>query len=81
MVYEIEELLEKYLRWLKDKTILREIEDTVEITTPYLDRHNDFLQIYVKRDQGGFIITDDGYIINDLKLSGCELDSGIFLPN
>ena len=33
--------------WLKDKTTLREVDgEWVEITTPYLDRHNDALQIY-----------------------------------
>ena len=47
----------------------------VEITTPYLDRHNDYLQIYVKKTNGGFLLTDDGYIIDDLKQSGCKLDS------
>ncbi len=75
MINEIQDLLDKYLRWLKDKTVLRQIKDWVEITTPYLDRHNDYLQIYVKRDNNGFILTDDGYTIGDLRQSGCELES------
>ncbi|MDI6736266.1 MAG: DUF1829 domain-containing protein [bacterium] len=75
MIYEIQDLIDKYLRWLKDKTVLRQIKDWVEITTPYLDRHNDYLQIYAKRDNGGFILTDDGYTIGDLRQSGCELES------
>ena len=45
-VAEIEKLLNDYRAWLKDRTTLREINGTwVEITTPYLDRHNDALQI------------------------------------
>lgn len=75
MINEIQKLLEQYLIWLKDKTILRQIDDWVEITTPYLDRHNDYLQIYVKRENGNFILSDDGYIVEDLKRSGCELGS------
>ena len=75
MINEIQELLDNYLRWLKDKTALRQVQDWVEITTPYLDRHNDYLQIYVKRSNGGYILTDDGYIIGDLRQSGCELES------
>lgn len=75
MIDEIQDLLNRYLSWLKDKTTLRQIEDWVEITTPYLDRHNDYLQIYVKQDNGGFILTDGGYIINDLHQSGCDLES------
>jgi hypothetical protein len=75
MSNEIKDLIEKYLNWLKDKTVLREIGDYVEITTPYLDRHNDYIQIYVKREDGTFLITDDGYIINDLEQSGCKLET------
>lgn len=75
MIDEIQKLLDQYLLWLKDKTAIRQVHDWVEITTPYLDRHNDYLQIYVKRENGGFVITDDGYTIDDLRRSGCELES------
>lgn len=75
MISEVQSLLDRYLVWLKDRTALREVEDSVEITTPYLDRHNDYLQIYAKRENGGFLLTDDGYTLDDLKLSGCSLDS------
>ncbi len=75
MVEEIQLLMDQYLAWLRDKTKLRQINDFVEITTPYLDRHNDYLQFYVKRSNGGFVLTDDGYIIEDLKRSGCKLDT------
>jgi hypothetical protein len=75
MIDEIQDLLDRYLVWLKDKTALRQVKDSIEITTPYLDRHNDYMQIYVKRDNGGYILTDDGYTIGDLQQSGCELES------
>lgn len=76
MIDEIENLLDNYSRWLKDKTILKKIESGwIEITTPYLDRHNDCLQIYARRDGNGLQLTDDGYIINDLINSGCPLDT------
>jgi len=45
MITDVQALLDKYIAWLKDKNILREVKDWVEITTPYLDRHNDYLQI------------------------------------
>lgn len=75
MIQEIEALLDAYATWLKDRTSLRQIEGWVEITTPYLDRHNDYLQIYAKRERSGFLLTDDGYIISDLEQSGCKLES------
>lgn len=75
MIEEIQKLLDEYILWLKDKTKLRQINQWIEITTPYIDRHNDCLQIYVKRENGKFFLTDDSYIIQDLKHSGCNLDS------
>ena len=75
MIYEIQRLLDEYLTWLRDRTTLRQIDDWVEITTPYLDRHNDCIQIYAKRQDGGFLLTDDGFTINDLEESGCRLNS------
>lgn len=53
----------------------RQLDDWVEITTPYLDRHNDYLQIYARRQNGSYILTDDGYILSELELSGCKLES------
>lgn len=75
MIHEIQRLLDDYIAWLKDKTMLRQIDDWVEITTPYLDRHNDYIQIYAKRENAGFTLTDDGYTIDDLEQSGCKLQS------
>lgn len=75
MTQDVQKLIDNYWAWLKDKTVLRELNDWVEITTPYLDRHNDYLQIYAKRDNGGYILTDDGYTIDDLEQSGCKLGS------
>ncbi|MYJ86800.1 MAG: DUF1828 domain-containing protein [Rhodobacteraceae bacterium] len=76
MIYNIEELLDNYCAWLKDRTKFRAFENYVEITTPYLDRHNDYLQIYARHDiNGGFVLSDDGYILDDLELSGCKINS------
>ncbi len=69
-----EALLKQYFNWLKDKTFLKEVNDEwIEITTPYLDRHNDCLQIYLRREGANFLLTDDGYILDDLNSSGCDL--------
>lgn len=77
MVRDIEQLLDDYRAWLKDRTVLREISDQwLEITTPYLDRHNDALQIYARRENGGYVLSDDSYTIHDLEASGCALRTG-----
>ena len=75
MIEEIQHLIDQYMVWLKDKTVLRQVKDWVEITTPYFDRHNDCVQIYAKKENSGYILTDDGYTIDDLEQSGCKLQS------
>ena len=73
MIHKVQMLLDSYYRWLRNQTALREFKDWIEITTPYLDRHNDCLQIYVRHVNGEFELTDDGYIIEDLEHSGCNI--------
>jgi Domain of unknown function DUF1829/Domain of unknown function DUF1828 len=75
MIADIQRLMDAYHAWLKEKSVLRQIDQWVEITTPYLDRHNDYLQVYAKQLNGGFLLTDDGYTIDDLEQSGCKLES------
>ena len=73
MILEVQQLMHEYTTWLREKTTLRQIAQSVEITTPFIDRHNDYIQIYAQKTEGGYLLTDDGYTINDLELSGCKL--------
>ena len=75
MIQDIQRLLDDYHAWLESKIALRQFEQWVEITTPYLDRHNYYLQIYVKQADGGFVLADDGYTVDDLEQAGCKLES------
>ncbi len=75
MIAEIEQLTEKYLDWLRDEITFRQRGQTVEVTAPFLDRHNDYIQFYAKRDANGLLLTDHGYTISDLEMSGCQLDT------
>lgn len=65
-------LIDSYLTWLKKKITLKNIDDVLEITSPFMDRNNDYLQIYVKQNANKLTLTDDGNIINELLLSGCD---------
>ena len=75
MTTEMKSMLDRYWTWLRDKTTLREIDDIIEITTPHLDRHNDALQIYARRRDAGFLLSDGGYVLDDLEMSGCSIDT------
>ncbi len=75
MMSDIQRHMDDYWLWLKKKTQLKAIRDSIEITTPFLDRHNDYIQIYVVKEGDMYRITDDSYTINDLEDSGCNLES------
>jgi len=75
MSKECSKLVAAYLAWLKTKITVRDINGVCEITTPFVDRHNDRLQIYVTKRDGRLVLSDDGYIISDLQTSGCRVDT------
>jgi len=76
LIQDIQSLLDEYTLWLKDKTVIGQIDDNwVKITTPHLDRHNDCIEFYARQQGNGYLLSDDGYIVNDLRSSGCELDT------
>ena len=70
---ECEQLIEDYVKWLRKGLSIESLEKACELTTPFLDRHNDHLQIYAVKQNGKIVLTDDGYILSDLRTSGVEL--------
>ncbi len=66
-------LVDDYVEWLRGKIKAKDIEGYCEITTPFLDRHNDHIQVFVSQSENGMRISDDGYILSDLEMSGCDL--------
>ncbi|WP_341877633.1 DUF1829 domain-containing protein [Defluviitalea saccharophila] len=66
-----------YLNWLKENIEEYKINNTAyRITTPFLDRNNDYTEVYlIKQANDDFILTDDGYTINELELSGFSIKS------
>ncbi|MGI6704532.1 MAG: DUF1829 domain-containing protein [Clostridia bacterium] len=69
------DFINSYIEWLRTKIHINEINGYYEISTPFLDRHNDHLHIYVKQEGEKIVITDDGYIIGDLLMTGCDISS------
>jgi len=72
---DCEQLIRSYGDWLKTKFTTKDVNGVCEITTPFLDRHNDRLQIYVCQTDRGLRLTDDGYILNDLEMCGCPVET------
>ena len=56
------------------ENINKEISQGIyRVTLPYLDRHNDQVEVYIKRNADDFTITDDGYTVADLEMSGVNI--------
>ena len=67
---------ERYINWLEHEISVNKIGEYLEITSPFLDRYNDYLQVYAKLEvDDEIILTDDAYIINNLQMSGVDINS------
>lgn len=69
------DFIESYLSWIRSNSSQKKIGDFEEITTPFIDSHNDYIQFYIRRSSRGFVLTDDGYTMNDLEMCGCDIKS------
>lgn len=70
---ECDRLIDAYVGWLRKGLAVEAINGTCELTTPFLDRHNDHLQIYAEQKNGAIVLSDDGYILGDLRTSGLDV--------
>lgn len=66
-----------YIQWLKNNTTSKLVRnDIVVISSPFWDRNNDNIQLYIKKtDNDDYVITDDGYTISDLEMSGFSFNT------
>ncbi|MGH8628638.1 MAG: DUF1828 domain-containing protein [Gammaproteobacteria bacterium] len=74
MTTDAELIVNSYLSWIRNGVTVDALNDEVtELTTPFVDRHNDHLQVYAERRAPDmFLLSDDGYILSELKSSGVE---------
>jgi hypothetical protein len=72
---ECRKLIDAYVGWLRHGLSAEDKGEVCELTTPFLDRHNDHLQVYATRRNGNIVLSDDGYILSDPRTSGLELDT------
>ena len=70
---ECDQIIASYVSWLKAGLAAECLENACELTTPFLDRHNDHIQVYAERRGDDILLSDDGYVLADLRTSGLEL--------
>jgi Domain of unknown function DUF1828/Domain of unknown function DUF1829 len=70
------DLIESYVSWLKQKINYKEINGYFEVTTPFVNHINDYIQFYLKRDANDRILmTDDGDTLNNLEMAGVDFNT------
>lgn len=72
---ECEQLIDAYVAWLRSGLSAERLDNACELTTPFLDRHNDHLQLYAVKDHDKIVLSDDGYILSDLRTSGLDMNT------
>ncbi len=73
---DIQKLIDEYAAWLKSEITFEKVGEYYEITTPYMDNANDYLQIYVRQEGNSIYFTDDCATLHNLKMGGFQ-----FTPN
>lgn len=69
------DFIEQYTEWIRNNSSQRFINGYTEITAPFVDAHNDDIQFYIRQDGTEYVLTDDGYILSDLQMNGCDMKS------
>ncbi|MCU1364286.1 MAG: protein of unknown function DUF1828/Domain of unknown function [Acidimicrobiaceae bacterium] len=72
---ELKSLVDSYVAWLRRGISAAGItDDVMELSTPFMDRHNDHLQIYAKRAGDTYTLSDEGETVSDLSSSGVDVN-------
>ena len=69
---DIQTLIDEYAAWLKNEISFQQVGEYYEITAPYLDSANDYLQIYVRQEGDEILFSDDGMTIRNLEMNGFQ---------
>ena len=69
------DFITQYTNWIKSNSAQRFVNGFYEISTPFLDSHNDVIQFYVQRTGNEFFFTDDGYTLSDIQMNGLNLST------
>lgn len=69
-------MVDDYIKWYKDNTLIRNLDKSVELTTPFLNHLNDRIRIYVEKiENEKLILDDDGETMNELSMFGLDISS------
>ncbi|TCK01384.1 UNVERIFIED_ORG: uncharacterized protein DUF1828 [Anoxybacillus amylolyticus] len=62
--------------WIKQNTEFANLNETVELSSPFVDSLNENIKLYIEPSSDGFKITDDGYTLWSLESMGVSFRKG-----
>lgn len=76
-MFDVEKMKKIYFDWIDKKIqfVPSKNQDYMTITTPFLDMYNDYIELVIAQgNTSKYIISDDGYTINELGLLDINLN-------
>lgn len=68
---------DSYIKWIKENTTFTNVlNNTVELSSPFLDSLNENIKIYIQPNSTNFKITDDGFTLWSLESTGISFRKG-----
>ena len=46
----MKELIDSYIKFLKDNIVLNQVGEYTSVITPFLNKHNDCIKFYIKKN-------------------------------
>ena len=74
---DCQKFISEFLKSNGENTILKTIDEgkVWSVLTPFLDNHNDFIEIYILKTEDNLRLTDNGYTLANLQMSGVQMNS------
>lgn len=70
---DVQQMIDSYISWLKNEITFEKYGEYYEITTPFLDNANDYIQFYIKQEDDQIHFTDDGITLANLSMCGINM--------
>lgn len=71
----IKDLKKLYDDWNKKNIKLEKFKDFIEIQTPFVDMHNDFIHLFFSEIDNKYTISDDGHVLSELNMLGVDVSN------
>jgi hypothetical protein len=72
-MYTSDDLSKAYFSWATKKIKFDQKENFVIVKTPFVDIFHDQIEVFVNKESDRYIVTDDGYTLDELDSLGIEI--------